>query len=282
MTMSNLIQKLALSSAPVYRLKLWLAGVGLGLALLHLVLIERLMHQTDQVIINGLFWSAILGTMAKPHDRSSDRVSHYLGLVILGGIVVSSFAALAEEAWFVRLFPVFAVLSLGLLTSGFRLQQQWRTGLLVIPLIIPRGLVEKGIEHLIGQIIQILTAQFAAFILHYLGVDIVQKGSTISSSFGSVEVLFRCTGVPLLILLLQLTFLLVVVFPVNQTQQFRLVVIAVAIAFLLSSARVALMAVVVKDSVAFEFWHGGNGSQIFSTGAIALFGWLCLQALPRI
>jgi len=280
--MSNLIQKFALSSSPIYRLKFWLAGVGLGLALLHLVLVERLMRQTDQVVLNGLFWFAILGTMAQSNNRGSDRLFHYIGLVVLGGIVAGSLAAPAKEAWFVRLFPAFAVFSLGLLISGFRLQQHWRTGLLVIPLMIPRGTAEQGVEHLIGQTIQILTAQFAAFILHYLGVDVVQKSSTISSSFGSVEVLFRCTGIPLLILLLQLTVLLIVVFPVAWRQQLRLVVIAAAIAFFFSSVRVALMAVVVKDPVAFEFWHGGNGSQLFSTGAIVLFGWICLQASPRI
>jgi cyanoexosortase A len=118
--------------------------------------------------------------------------------------------------------------------------------------------------------------------LHYLGFDAVQQRTTITLNQGAVDVLFRCTGIPLLILLLQLALLFFMMFPLCQKQRMRLLITAVLIAFLLSSLRVALMAVVVNDPIAFSYWHGGNGSQLFSTGAIALFGWLCQQALPCV
>lgn len=261
----------------------WVGLMGAGLALLHLVLTWRLMGQTDQVVITALFWLAILGMLMGQSGKAKGHpLSRYIGLAFLGVIVARSVATPPDEAWFVRSFPALAVLNLGLLISGFRLQQHWRAGLLVMPLMVPRTLVERVAEQWIGYPSQLLTAQFAAFVLHYLGIDAIQQNTTITLGQGAVEVLFRCTGIPLFILLLQLGFLFLIVFPTPRGQQIKLVIIAGAIAFLLSSLRVALMAVVVKDPVAFEYWHGGNGAQIVSTGAIVLFGWFCQQSLPRI
>jgi cyanoexosortase A len=136
-------------------------------------------------------------------------------------------------------------------------------------------MVEHVCEQAIGQPLQVVTAQFAAFVLHYVGFNAVQQQTTITINHGAVDVLFRCTGIPLLILLLQLALLFFVLFPLTRQQRVRVIVLAVLIAFLLSSLRVALMAVVVNDPIAFAYWHGGNGSQLFSTGAIVLFGWTC-------
>ncbi len=259
------------------------AAIGIGLTLLHLILTWRLMRQTDQLVINALFWFAILGTMLNRLDNTRGaRSPRVIGLALLGVIAARSCAIPPGEAWFVRLFPALAVLSLGLLLSGFRLTQHWRAGLLLMPLMIPRGLLEKWAEGLIGQPVQLMTAKFAAFVLHYAGYDTVQRNTIITLDQGAVDVLFRCTGVPLLILLFQLALLFFVIFPLSRLQRVKIILAAIAIAFLLSSLRVAMMAVVVQDRLAFDYWHGGNGSQIFSTGAIVLFGWLCQRSLPRV
>jgi len=280
---NNPRHNVALNHPSIYPCQRWLTGVGGGLALLHLVLTWHLMQQADQVAINALFWLAILGTLAS-HDPQAnrDRRAHFVGLLLLGAIVAKSLTATHPEAWFVRLFPALTVLSLGLLNSGFQLKRHLRAGALLIPLLIPRGLIEQVAESTIGQMLQVFTAQFAAFVLHYIGFNAIQQHTTITVNHGTVDVLFRCTGVPLLILLSQLTLLFFVVFPLQQAQRIRIVILAVLIAFLLSSLRVALMAVVVNNPIAFAYWHGGDGSQIFSTGAIVLFGWMCQRALPRV
>lgn len=277
---NKLPQKFGLEQPFIHDRTIWLAGTGICLALLHLVLTWQLMHQSDQIVINALFWLAILKMVVKRGDQiSSDRFSRFAGLLMLGLIVAISLSSFQVEAWFVRLFPALAVLSLCLLVSGFRLKHQRRTGLLLIPLMIPRGIVEQAIEKAIGQPIQILTAQFSAFALHYVGFNAVQQNTTITLKQGAVDVLFRCTGIPLLILLLQLALFFFVMFPLTQQQRIKVLIVAGLISFLLSGFRVALMAVVVQDQLLFNFWHGGSGSQIFSTSAIVLFGWFCQQSL---
>lgn len=265
--------------------RIWLGwiGLGIGFALLHLYLTWQLVKQTDQLVINALFWLVILGTITQQSRQfRSDRCSRFIGFLLLGLLLAKSFSMPQVEAWFIRLFPAFAVLVLSLLMSGFRLNHQWRVGLLLLPLMIPRSLVEHLAEQLIGTVCQLLTAQVAAFLLHYLGFQVMQKGTIITLNQGSVEVLFRCTGIPLLILLLQLAVLFLITFPLPKLQQLKIFLVATTIAFLLSSLRVAFMVVVVNNPAAFAYWHGGEGSQIFSTGAIVLLGWFCQSLLPRI
>ncbi len=241
------------------------------------------MQQTDQVVINALFWLAILMLlMDQRHHVTCDRPQRYIGFLLLGLIVTKSLTMSHAEAWFVRLFPAFAVLILGLLTGGGQLKQHWRIGLLLMPLMLPRSAVEHMAEQTIGLPLQIVTAQVAAFGLHYVGFDAHQQHTIITLNQGAVDVLFRCTGIPLFILLSQLALLFFMLFPLSRPQQIKITIVALVIAFLLSSLRVALMAVVVKDPVAFAYWHGGNGSQIFSTDAIVLFGWWCQRSLPPV
>ncbi|XGV97095.1 MAG: archaeosortase/exosortase family protein [Leptolyngbya sp. BL-A-14] len=279
--MNNPLQNVALNQYFIRHGRIWL--VGSGLALLHLVLTWRLMQQVDQVAINALFWLAILGTLINHgFNVRYDRRAYVFGLLLLGAIVAKSLTVAHPEAWFVRLFPALAVVSLGLLISGFHLKRHWRAGVLLIPLLLPRGLLEQAAESTFGKPLQVLTAQVAAFVLHYIGFDTSQRHTTIIVNHGAVDVLFRCTGMPLLILLSQLALLFFVMFPLHSTQRMRIIILAVLISFLLSSLRVALMALVVTDPIAFAYWHGGNGSQIFSTGAIVLFGWLCQRVLPRV
>ena len=260
-----------------------LIGTAILFALTHLLLTWRLLHQVDQVIFNALFWIAILRILAKIPNRAGnyDRL-RCIGYFLLGIILIRSLTLAPGEALFVRFFPVLTLLGLGLLASGFQVRRHWRVGLLLVPLMLPRGIVEQVAELLIGKQAQTLTAQFSAFILHYLGFEAVRSGTVISLNQGAVEVLFRCTGIPLLILLLQLTCLFLIVYAIPRRQQIRVVLVAAIIAFSLSSVRVALMAIVVKNVDAFAYWHGGEGSQFFSTGAIVLFGWFCQQSLPRV
>lgn len=269
--------------SPINPTQLGWMGLGTGLAIVHLILTWQLVKQTDQLVINALFWLAILGTLTRQRCQvGSDRRACFVGFLLLGLILAKSGSMAQVEAWFVRLFPAFASLGLSFVISGFRLNHQWRAGLLLLPLMIPRSLIEQVVEQLIGGFCQVITAQFTAFMLHYLGFQVMQKGTVITLNQGSVEVLFRCTGIPLLILLAQLALLFLITFPLPQLQQIKILLIATAIAFLLSSLRVALMVVVVSNPTAFAYWHGGEGSQIFSTGAIGLFGWVCQQFLPRI
>jgi cyanoexosortase A len=67
-------------------------------------------------------------------------------------------------------------------------------------------------------------------------------------------------------------------FPMDWGQKILVPVLAIFLAFVVNGVRVALMAALAASSKpeAFEYWHKGNGSLMFSLIAVLLFGLFCL------
>jgi cyanoexosortase A len=268
-----------------------LGSISIGLVCLHLILLWKLTEQLDQLILSLLFWGAIglrLWQRRNSLSLDSDWLSSGIGLLLVALVLIKSVSLFWTETSFLRLLPGLAAISLGLLASGWRLQQFWREFLLLIPLMLPKGLILHGLETWLGSTVQTLTAQFSTFALHYLGFTVIRQGANIILPNGAVEVMFGCTGVPVLVLLLQLALLFIAVRPFTPKQRIQICIAATIIAFALSSLRIAFLALIVSDPACFSYWHGTQGSQIFSSGAIVLFGWYChslaeqMSASPRI
>ncbi|MBI4783121.1 MAG: cyanoexosortase A [Oscillatoriophycideae cyanobacterium NC_groundwater_1537_Pr4_S-0.65um_50_18] len=262
--------------------KIWLCSIGLGLILLHLLLVWKLTGQIDQILLSGLFWLAIAQKLWRRRWQlqwQSDGFTSAIGLLLLGLTLIKSLSLWWTEASFLRLLPLLIAVSLGLLAAGWRLLQFWRELLLLLPLILPKGLLLHGLEAAIGLSIRTLTAQFSSFMLHYLGFTVIRQGTVIELPNGAVDVSFGCTSIPALMLLLQLAILFITFSSIAPAHYSRVVIASVAIAVVLSSLRIALLAIVVADTSSFSYWHGSQGSQIFSTIAILLFGKFCQTLL---
>jgi cyanoexosortase A len=256
-----------------------------------LILLWKLTEQLDQLILSLLFWGAIglrLWQRRNSLVLNSGWLSSSIGLLLVTLILIKSVSLFWTETSFLRLLPGLVAISLGLLASGWRLQQFWREFLLLIPLMLPKGLVLHGLETWLGSTVQTLTAQFSTFVLHYLGFTVTRQGANIILPNGAVEVMFGCTGVPALVLLFQLALLFIVICPLASRQRIQICIAATMIAFTLSSLRIAFLALIVSNPACFSYWHGAQGSQIFSSGAIVVFGWYChslaeqMNASPRI
>lgn len=248
---------------------------------LHLTLTWKLTQQTDQMVLNVLFWGAIASLLWRRRSRldlNSDWISSTIASLMMGLVLMKSLSLFWVESPFVRLFPGLAALSLGLLASGPRLNQYWREGLMVLTLMIPGGALSQLLEPQIGSAIQTLLAQTTTFLLHYVGREVVRRGTEVVMTDGAIRVEYGCTGIPILILLIQLSILLVLLLPIRGYRQGYIFGIAIAVAFALGMIRITIMSLVVNQRTMFEFWHGSPGAQIFSTLAIALFA-LCSQTL---
>ena len=94
---------------------------------------------------------------------------------------------------------------------------------------------------------------------------------------GGLEVYKGCSGIKSIIDLLGLAGLLLVMVPSDWMKRILLPVVAVLIGFLVNGVRVVLMGILVASSnlTAFEYWHVGDGSLIFSTISVLLFGLFC-------
>lgn len=256
----------------------WLGSSAIGVVLVHLTLLWQLSHASDQLLLAALFWLVILRRLWRRRSTlwlSDDLLFSSLGLLLLLLLLFKSLMLFWFETSFIRVFLALASLSLGLLASGKRLVQYWREFLLLMPLLLPPGLVEQAIDTTLGRSLQILTAQTATFVLHYIGFQVVQRETIILMPQGAVEVMFHCTGVPAFLVLGQLAILTIASFKTSWQQRVWMGIGTVVISFLLSSVRVSVMAIVVADNAAFDYWHGSAGSQGFSTLAVLAFAGYC-------
>jgi cyanoexosortase A len=261
-----------------------LSCIGIGLVCLHLLLTWRLTNSPDQFLLNTIFWGTIMLLVWQQRTElrvQSDWLSSIVGIALMGLLLCKSVALFPNESEFVRFFPGLAGLALAILVSGWRIHEYSQALMIMLIFILPPGLLGRLLEWSIGQNIQVLVAQSAAFLMHYLGVNLVVQGSEILLKQGAVRVEYACTGIPIWILLIQLSSLLAIGFRLSRSEIITIIGVATGLAWFLAIIRVAMMALMVAQPSPFEYWHGTAGGQIFSTIAIVSFALFC-QYLPTI
>jgi cyanoexosortase A len=256
--------------------KVWLLGIAAGLILLHLNLVWRT-GNTDLLSTSVLFWGAILTLLWKKRDTlslESGVFASFFGSTLIALVSLKSISLPSGN--FIFISPLISVLGLGLLASGVRgLKQYWQEMLILLFIGLPHMLLSSLID------LSTLTAKFATFILLHLGFEVFYQGTNINLSRGGVEVYPGCSGLEPITQLLGLSVLFLVMFPLDWLKRILVPVVAMFVAFIVNGVRVALMAILVADSnqEAFEYWHTGNGSLIFSLISLMLFGLFCLFLL---
>ena len=257
--------------------KFCLFGTAVGLSVLHLSLSWRLLGDTDQLILNVIFWGALLCVLWGKQDilnLESDTFSSFFGLLLIALVLLKSISLFWFEAYFLKVSPLLVALGLGLLASGVKgLKQYWRELLFVLLLCIPEGLFLQIVDKLFN--VSVLTAKFAVFILWYLGFEASGQGINVVLPKGYVYVETACTGTSTALLLIKFSVLFILTFPTDWLKKILVLLGAVFIAFITSVIRVALMAVFVSNKEVFDYWHGSQGNQVFTTTSILIFGLLC-------
>jgi cyanoexosortase A len=257
--------------------KYWLLGISAGLIALHLTLTSR----TDNADLFGtmlLFWGVVAFLIWERHESltlESGVFGSLFGAALVALILLKS-SSISGYDLFLRASPLLSGISLALLASGTKgLKQYWQEFLILAYTAIPPGLIGVFVD------VAKLTAKFSAFILHYIGFEVVRKGVFLILEKGSVEVYHGCSGVNAILQLLGLALVFLLMFPTTVGQKIVVPIVAVLIAFIVNAARVALMAVLVSLSQpqAFKYWHEGNGSVVFSMIAVLLFGVFCWFAI---
>ncbi|MGB7709349.1 MAG: cyanoexosortase A [Microcoleus sp.] len=257
--------------------KYWLLGIAAGLIALHLTLTSRT-ENTDLFGTMLLFWGVVCFLIWERHESltlESGVFGSCFGASLIALILLKS-SSISGYDFFIRATPFLSGISLALLASGTKgLKQYWQELLILAYTAIPPGLIGVFVN------VALLTAKFSAFILHYLGFEVVRKGVFLVLEKGSVEVYHGCSGVNAILQVLGLALVFLLMFPTTMGQKIVVPIIAVLIGFIVNAARVALMAVLVSLSQpeAFKYWHEGNGSVIFSMIAVFIFGLFCWFAI---
>lgn len=259
--------------------KLWLLGITGGLIALHLRLTWVMTQSIDQVIFNLIFWIAALSLLWKRRYTlrlESGTLSTFLGLLLIAWMLIKSINVHSKTDILILFFPFIAALGLVLIASGIKGFKQYHKELSIIVLLsIPKVNLAEIIDHSIGS--TVIAAKFTNFLLWYLGFTVQRQGVFVILPTGSIEIYPACSGLNLMLLLLQIAVLAMMIFNLKLYQKFLLPIIGILLAFVLNGFRITLMAILVAGSQeqAFHYWHGDQGTQIFSTISILIFGWFC-------
>lgn len=258
---------------PLKSSKFWLLGIATGLVAIHLNVTFRL-GDINLLSISILFCLVVSLLIRRKHNDlilESGILSSCLGAILIAAILLKITALTGSH--FIRLSPFISAVGLALLASGFKgFKQYWQELFVLFFLGVPNVILSSLID------ISTFTAQFAAFILWYLGFEVSRHEVEVTLPTGGIEVFSGCSGLEGMLHLLGLAILYLVMFPTRWTKKVLVLVVAVSLAFIINGFRVALMAVlsVSSDLEAFEYWHTGNGSALFSMISVLLFGLFCL------
>ncbi|NJP09054.1 MAG: cyanoexosortase A [Leptolyngbyaceae cyanobacterium RU_5_1] len=268
--------------------KFWLLAIAAALVALHLTLLSHA-DDTELFATSVLFWVAagsLLWDKYQTVTLQSGVISSAIGslMLILLGLRVASSPDSSSSGW---AFPLVAAIGLGLLASSAKgLRQYWKE-LTIFGLLAIYPFLELTLQSIdLSEI----TAKAATLILGYLGLEVQRQGvflnilghgATVSSR---VQVYGACSGIHNMLQMLNISVLFLLMFPVRSHLQKMLCVgVAIAIGFVINSIRVALMAILnnAGDKYAFDYWHEGTGSLMFSAIAVLLFGCFCWFAFLR-
>jgi cyanoexosortase A len=259
------------------KIEFWLLATWISLIAINLTLVGRLAESVDETAIQILTWSVAILLVVR--DRANLKFESTPSAIVTGALLIfwvlikSLLTRRITDILFI-LTPLMATIGVALIASGWQgLRQYWQAILLSATLGIPITFLFAAIEKVIP--INVFTAQFANSALWYGGVKVAQQGITIVSQFGAVEVARGCAGLPPILMLVRITLMFVLVFPVSRFHMLIMFPAAVAIAFIVNSFRVALLVIISSQADSFKYWHAGDGSQIFSVIAVSILLALC-------
>jgi cyanoexosortase A len=273
---------MAVSSFPWFKVrtylldaKMWLFFATANLALWHGVINNRI--GSKDLVTTSFFWFVTLFLLWKRRENlviAPKPLATLVGFSILGWVIYRGLALFWFENFLVQLLPLPALFALALIASGWGgLKQYLRPFLALVTFSVLGSLIELFLKsHPAGFSLPEFTAQVSSFLLHYLGFDVMQEGVFIAliNSGRGVEVIYYCTGGPLIALMLQLTLGLVLVVPLNRRLISKFLIYLVSIGFILGCIRVIILTMLVGEP-GFHYWHGPQGNKIFSLIAFTIW-----------
>lgn len=241
----------------------------------YLFLTISLLVQSDRPEVLGLGGLFVLTLGYKYWEDEIQKLSTKkdLGAIFIGSIaglwIMYKALFYVEDEAFLRLLPFLGLSSWGLISYGWYSIKIFCHGLLLFGfLAFPWELVYVGID------LSLLTTKFTHWCLWVFGFESERLGTLIRLGSGQIEVYHGCSGLKMILQLLSFSLIYLVLVPQKIQQQIGILLGAIAVGFIINGLRVSLMAILVSlgDEAAFDYWHLGTGSLIFSGISVACLG----------
>lgn len=142
------------------------------------------------------------------------------------------------------------------------------------------GLFFLGGPHLLvwwlnlPALLAVWSAKASAYLLWYLGADVVLQGTHIGLAGRAVNVTPECAGSDTITYLLGIGLLTLLLFPPPRRASYiPVLLMALAVAFLTNVVRIALLVELntAPNPARFNYWHSSEGAQLFGVIAIMVF-----------
>ncbi|MFM7441010.1 MAG: cyanoexosortase A [Snowella sp.] len=255
------------------KIEYWLVALSCGLVVLHLTLIDK--SQNENLFSTAtLIWltiGSLLWDRRKKLILESDTASTFVGMILVVLTIVRNLTTTDSS---LRLFPLIAGVGVILIASGFKSLKSYGKEIILLSLLLFLRLVTIALN---AFDLPLLTAKVSAFMLWFVGFDVVRQGVVIALPTGRVEVYGACSGVESIVLMLCIAILFFFLISISHWQKMICIAIAVALGFMVNAFRVALLAffVDVQQPKAFEYWHSSDGSLSFAILSVFMFGIFC-------
>lgn len=226
-----------------------------------------------------LFWIAAVSIAWKQRNKlelNSNLFATIIGLILIGWMLFRGAVSESGADIIARIYPLISIAGICLIASKPKsIFQYWREIVIV-------GLTGIPWEHIfalmpITEKIVLMDAKISHLMLWYVGFDVKQVGILIILPLGTVSIGDDCSSYALLGLMWQCCLVACIYFTLAKNQKFILWLSSSAIAFVVNGIRICLLALLVanKQTEAFDYWHGPQGAEIFTTIAILLLGGAC-------
>ena len=277
--------KLALSlpsRSDLQQRRFWLVALVAMLIVSHFTLVDRT-SSPNFVGLCLLVYAAVVTLIFRKYDDITLKTSPF-PLALGSALAAISLMRLAFAAPNpgLRVIPLLSGVGLALIAQGWQgVRTFWKeliiVGLLAIPSELGVGLIN------LSNPLSLIIAKISAFILWYLGFPIRLEGSQILFSEGGVFVKDSCAGVANIIYVLQVATIASLLFPLSRVKwRFWVFGAGIALSFLMNLFRVTLLTAFYPVwPNAFEYWHHGDGSLIFSALVIVGFSSFYLWLMQR-
>ena len=251
-----------------------LLGIASSMIAIHFTMLTRKSIESNIVSLHFLLFVGIASLVWEERSNlklKSSPVASVLGALLIGLILLRTLTPLGYD---VAMAPFIFGIGICLLSSGANSFKYFRKELILLSLT---AFYPKIVDILIQMGITKATAQASSFLLWASGFSVYRNGVQIILPKGRVEVLSACAGVDSMLLMLTVTIFFFILIQTKLKDKIICLIVAALISFWLNSFRIAILALLAnsQDMKGFEYWHGGDGSLVFSVLSVGVFAVFC-------
>jgi len=266
----------------------WLFATLSSLATLDLYYIWKITGKTP-ILINFLCWGSIFFLLWKKRNEIKFRgniISIVIGSLLILCINVRHILSQLNYTKeivdvFSRIFPVVNLIGILLILSGFKRLIYYKSEILlsIANFILYPFLVLSNVTR-INPFIYI-DSQLTTFILHYVGFQVTRQGSIVSLSNGSINIFAGCSSFVPLLSIFPIMVIFLTSYATNRITKIYIFVVAIVAIFLMNAIRLCFLAISLNkiDMSTFNYWHEGEGVNIFSNLIVFMITGLSYQIL---